>query len=216
MAKPVLYGFSQDLWNFAFVMRGLRIVVIDIDGKNGGLQSAGAFLGNAPPTLAETSKSGTGYHLYYSTDEDWDEDHGYGLISDQIGVVEGIDIKGVGCVYHHPQQRWNDRPVAPLPEYLKERLLKRAHRKAATAAKIQAVLESADDMEIQLMQVTLEDELAKPMKSGRNNTLYAIGSQMKQAGTEDWDKKIEARGIEVGLDAEEINKILQNIERYNK
>ena len=62
-----------------------------------------------PPTLAETSKSGDGYHLFYLVDEEWDDEKGYGLLGDRIGIEQGVDIRATGCVYHHPQQRWNDR-----------------------------------------------------------------------------------------------------------
>src|SRR5690606_23791437 len=46
LPDPILRGFESGFFNFAFVMRSLRLVVIDIDGKNGGLESAGPFLGN--------------------------------------------------------------------------------------------------------------------------------------------------------------------------
>src|SRR6476660_1446540 len=49
--RRVLHGYAKDLWAFAFIMRSLRLVCIDIDGKNGGLEHA-KKLGLLPPTLA--------------------------------------------------------------------------------------------------------------------------------------------------------------------
>ena len=41
---------------FAYVMRSLPMLVVDIDGKNDGIDHAKLL--NLPPTMAETSKSG--------------------------------------------------------------------------------------------------------------------------------------------------------------
>src|SRR5687768_13510194 len=68
--RSVLYGYGKGKWAFAFVMRSMRLVCIDIDGKNGGIEHA-KKLGMLPLTLAETSKSGDGYHLFYLVDEEW-------------------------------------------------------------------------------------------------------------------------------------------------
>jgi hypothetical protein len=94
----VLPGFLQDKWAFAFVMRSLNLICIDIDGKNGGLEHA-IRLGPLPVTLAETSKSGDGYHLFYRTPSDrWDDQLGFAQYSDKIGIEQGVDIRAVGCV----------------------------------------------------------------------------------------------------------------------
>src|SRR5690242_14456333 len=74
--RRVVYGYDHGKWAFAFVMRSVRVVCIDIDGKNGGLEHA-KRLGALPPTMAETSKSGNGYHLFYRTDENWDDVRGF-------------------------------------------------------------------------------------------------------------------------------------------
>src|SRR5690349_5727976 len=113
--RRVVYGYEHDRWSFAFVMRSVALVCIDIDGKNGGLEHA-KRLGALPPTLAETSKSGDGYHLFYSVDEEWDDDRGFARLADRIGLEQGVDIRATGCVYHYDTQRWNGRVLAPLPE----------------------------------------------------------------------------------------------------
>src|SRR6185503_17331686 len=87
--RRVLYGYVRDKWAFAYVMRSLKLVVVDIDGKNGGLEHA-KKLGMLPPTMAETSKSGDGYHLFYEHDEPWDNDKGFGALSDRIGIEQGV------------------------------------------------------------------------------------------------------------------------------
>ena len=212
--RRVLFGYERGKWAFAFVMRSLRLVCIDIDGKNGGLEHA-KRLGKLPPTLAETSKSGDGYHLFYTVDEQWSDEKGFGLLADRIGIEQGVDIRATGCVYHYPQQLWNGRSVQPLPAHLYELLLHREQKIAATTERITKVLDSADELEILMMHDEMVSELAKPIPAGkRNQTLFAIGSQMQTADVPDWQEKIAERAQQVGLDAAEADKIVANIERY--
>lgn len=212
--RRVLHGYHKGLWAFAFIMRSMRLVCIDIDGKNGGLEHA-KELGMLPPTLAETSKSGDGYHLFYLVDEEWDLQKGYAKLGDRIGIVQGVDVRATGCVYHYDSQRWNSRAVAPLPVQLYEVLTHREEKIAAQTARIAAVLDSNDEMEILMMQSEMETDLAKPIPAGkRNTTLFAIGSQMAEANIEDWEGKILARADEVGLPEDEAQKIVDNIGRY--
>jgi len=213
-ARSALYAFRKKEQPFAIVMRSVKLLAVDIDGKNGGLEHA-KKLGALPPTLAETSKSGNGYHLFYLLDEEWDDTHGFGSLSDRIGIEQGVDIRVTGCIFHYPQQRWNDRAPAPLPTYLHDLLRskqqERAHRAAATAA----VLDSGDEVEIMMMQDQLISDLAKPIPAGkRNNTLFAIGQQMKLAQIPDWQKLVDDRAQEVGLSTDEADKLVTNIERY--
>lgn len=212
--RRTLVGYERDRWAFAFIMRSMRLVCIDIDGKNGGLEHA-KELGLLPPTLAETSKSGFGYHLFYLVDEKWDDVKGFGLLNDRIGIVQGVDIRAVGCVYHHKQQRWNSRLLAELPRHLYDQLMHREQKVAAASERIAKVLANDDPMEVLMMHDELESELKKNIPAGkRNNTLFAIGSQMQEAGVEDWETKLLARADEVGLSAVEGEKLVQNIQRY--
>ena len=213
-ARRVLYGYTRDRWAFAIVMRSVRLVCIDIDGKNGGLEHA-KQLGPLPPTLAETSKSGNGYHLFYSVNELWTEEKGYAELGDRIGIEQGVDIRATGCVYHHKQQRWNDRAVAELPDHLYQLLKNREQKIAATTQRIKSVLANADPMEVLMMQDELVSELAKPIPQGnRNNTLFAIGSQMEAANVPDWDATLANRAHQLGLDSVEIDKLIANITKY--
>lgn len=213
-SRRTLYGYHKGKWAFAFVMRSVRLVCIDIDGKNGGLEYA-SRLGALPPTLAETSKSGDGYHLFYEVDEEWDPTTGFGRLGDRIGLEQGVDIRATGCVYHHTQQRWNGRKPVKLPQHLYEALTARDQKVAATKARIQGVLSSDDEMEILMMKDELVSELAKPIPAGkRNNTLFAIGSQMAEAGVEDWQDKVRDRATSLGLDNDEADKLVSNIDRY--
>ena len=194
-------------------MRSLRLVCVDIDGKNGGLEYAGR-LGALPLTLAETSKSGTGYHLFYYTEEPWVADTGFGMIPDQIAITQGVDIRGVGCVYHYPTQRWNGRDITALPEWLEERLREKQKRREASQAAMQKI-STLDEMEKLMAHAELMDDLARPIPSGkRNSTLFAIGAKLMQAGVQDWEQAILARGDEVGLDEAETLKIVENIGTY--
>lgn len=212
--RRVLYGYDKGKWNFAIVMRSVRLVCIDIDGKNGGLEHA-KKLGMLPPTLAETSKSGDGYHLFYSYDEPWTDDKGYGLLADRIGLEQGVDIRAVGCVYHYPTQRWNRRRPAPLPDHLKQQLLHREQKITAATERITKVLTDADPLEVLMMQDELTNELAQPIPAGRrNNTLFAIGNKMRLAEVPDWETKLSQRATAVGLDQLETEKLVENIQRY--
>ena len=49
----------------------------------------------------------------------------------------------------------------------------------------------------------------------RNNTLFAIGQQMKLAQVPDWDTHLHARAVAVGLDNTEADKLVANVRRYN-
>lgn len=212
--RRVLYGYARGRWAFAFIMRSLRLVCVDIDGKNGGFVGA-RKLGPLPKTLAETSKSGNGYHLFYSVDEEWDEDKGYALLADRIGIEDGVDIRATGCVYHHETQMWNGRGIAPLPDYLKEMLLHREQKVSAAYQHIDAVLSSGDDMEVLMMHDQLTDELKKPIPSGKRNiTLFAIGNKMRQAEVPGWQDLVRERAEDVGLPVDEIEKLVANISTY--
>lgn len=213
LPQRCLYRYENKGEPFAFVMRSVRIMCVDIDGKNGGLEYAGR-LGALPPTFAETSKSGNGYHLYYSTDEDWDERTGFGLIPDQIGITQGVDIRGVGCVYHHDSQRWNTRDIAPLPEWLRDKLLEKQSRRDASKAAMQKI-STLDEMEQLMAHAELLDELAKPVPSGkRNTTMFAIGAKLMQAGVPDWQEAVFDRAVAIGLPEEEADRIVTNITNY--
>lgn len=212
--RRVLYGYARNRWAFAFIMRALKLVCVDIDGKNGGFVGA-KKLGPLPKTLAETSKSGNGYHLFYSVDEEWDEDKGFGLLADRIGIEEGVDIRATGCVYHHENQMWNGQGIAPLPAYLQELLLHREQKVSAAYQHIDAVLSNGDDMEVLMMHDALLDELKKPIPSGKRNiTLFAIGNKMRQAEVPGWDDLLRARASDVGLPDDEVEKLVSNISTY--
>lgn len=207
-------GWISGRWNFAFLMRTMRLVCIDIDGKNGGIEHVGK-LGMLPPTLAETSKSGDGYHLFYATDEQWDGGKGYAKFRDRIGAVQGVDVRSVGCVYHVPGQKWNNLPIVPLPKYLDTVWTSDEAAGERQVNEIIALLDAGVEDEIAVAQHQLLDDLAKPIPQGRRNTtLYAIGVKMRLLGIPDWDARISARGLKIGLDQDEVVKILANIEKY--
>ena len=200
---------------FAFVMRSMKLVCIDIDGKNGGLQEVGK-LGMLPYTLAEISKSGNGYHLFYATSEDtWDTALGFAEFKDRIGIQQGVDFRATGCVFHWPSQKWNDRPVAELPQHLKDMLKSNYARAEAMVATITKTLENGDPDEILLLRDSLISDLGKPIPAGRrNNTLFAIGSQLMLAAVPDWENLVRSRAIAVKLDTDEVDKLIRNIDKY--
>lgn len=199
---------------FAIVMRSVSMICVDIDGKNGGLEHANE-LGLTIPTMAETSKSGNGFHLFYRVPDTWDDEKGFALYADSIGIVQGVDIRGAGCVYHYPTQRWNDRPLADIPPFLAQKLTEKEQRRTSVVARTAAIINTTDETEKIMLHDELLTELKKPIQAGkRNNTLFAIGSQMKMADVPDWDQAVLARANEVGLDADEADKLVSNIESY--
>lgn len=209
-----LFGYDKGKHAVSYVMRASRLLCVDIDGKNGGFDHA-SELGYLPPTLAEISKSKNGYHVFYETDEVWDLADGFAGYRDQIGIVQGVDIRSTGCVYHKSQQRWNDLPLAKLPAHLHTKLTERAARITTEKQDIMKKLE-LDPMEVAMMQDEYKDELKKPIPAGkRNNTLFAIGSKMKLAKVPGWKEAVAGRASEVGLETEETEKLLTNIENYS-
>ena len=220
-ARPRTQGFvSRRKQPFAVIMRSVNMIALDIDrhisdgGADGFIAAAKLEL---PPTLAETSKSGNGRHLFYQTDETWGTETGFGAWDDVIGLVPGVDVRAVGCMYRYPQQLWNDVPIAPVPDTITELLTKRRERKQFSAQLIAAAAAAdPDDEEALIMHDALIQELAKPIPVGkRNATLFAIGTKLYQAGVPDWDKHLGERAADLGIDAEEADKIIANITKYN-
>lgn len=212
--RRALFAFEKKQQPFAIVMRSVRAVCVDIDGKNGGLEHA-KKLGALPPTLGETSKSGDGYHLFYEVDDEWDDVEGFGILRDRIGIEQGVDIRATGCVFHYPQQRWNGRGMVMLPDYLRELLVTKQQQQQSRREYASKVIASGDEDEILMLQSQLESDLAKDIPAGkRNTTLFAIGQQMREAGIDDWDEQIEKRGLAIGLDPDEVMKLVNNISRY--
>jgi len=213
-SRRVLFGYDRGRWSFAFVMRSLKLVAIDIDGKNGGLEHA-KRLGALPPTLAETSKSGNGFHLFYLVDQPWDDKLGFAPLGDRIGVEQGVDFRATGCIYHHPQQRWNRRWPAPLPDYLFELMQHRELKQAAQTERIRKVLTDNDITEVLMMHDELITQLMKPIKQGkRNQTLFAIGCQMAEARVPGWEELLAQRALNVGLPEDEVEKLVRNVTQY--
>lgn len=217
-AKPRLVQFENGK-PFAFVMRSMSLVMVDLDrhmadgGEDGFISAATMEL---PPTLAETSRSGSGRHLFYSVEDEWSDDFGFGMYDDALGIEPGIDIRATGCAYHYPSQKWNDLPIAPLPESIEKYLVAKKNKKDAQATVLQHVAVNSDSEEALVVQDALLQELAKPIPVGkRNASLFALGSKMMAAGIPEWMEALADRANEVGLDAEETNKIIANVERYS-
>ena len=212
--RRALAGYKKGTNHFAIVMRSVQLVCIDIDGKNGGIEHAAELLGNVPYTLAETSRSGNGFHLYFTYEDTWDDHAGFGKLRDAIGIVQGVDVRATGCVYHYNTQRWNEQPIAPLPKWIEAKLTTRQQRRDATITQVIKVAKTGGWESLMQKEQLLED-LAKDIPPGkRNNTLFAIGSKLMLAGQENWEEHVSDRASEVGLDFDEIAKLVVNISKY--
>ena len=206
--------FMKRKKDVAILMRSTSTICVDIDGKNGGFEGV-KQLGFLPPTLAEISHSHNGVHLFYETDDVWDDVSGFSLYNDKIGVAPGVDIRAVGCVYHRQNQLWNKRPLAKIPVHLHEMLLHSSQMKQTQSAQIARTVAEGDKMDQMILHQQLKDDLAKDIPVGRrNNTLYAIGQQMKEAGVEGWEMLIRDRALQVHIDVEEAERLVRNINTY--
>lgn len=199
---------------FAIVMRSLRLLVVDIDGKNDGYTAAEEL--KLPPTLAETSKSGNGHHLFYSYPDQWNEEEGYAGQPDRVGMWPGIDIKSTGVVYHHPHQRWNGRLVAALPDDVWDRLQIRNKRDAQLRVTPEQAAEMTDE-DLKFKRDVLLIELSQPRTDGRDTSLWRIGASLLNLGVDEeyMAEKILAAGLKWDVDEDIIrNKIIPNIISY--
>lgn len=199
---------------YALVMRSLRLLVVDIDGKNDGYTEAAKL--DLPPTLAETSKSGNGHHLFYSYPDQWDEEQGYIGQPDRIGMWPGIDIKSSGVVYHHPHQLWNRLPIWHLSNSVLAQLQKRNARDSQLRITPQQAAEMTDE-DLKFKRDVLLIELSQPRKDGRDTSLWRIGASLLNLGVDEtyMAEKILAAGLKWGVDEDIItSKIIPNIVSY--
>lgn len=217
--RPRLIDLQRHHRAYAIVMRSVNIIALDIDrhtddGGADGFKAAAKL--DLPVTLAQTSKSGAGRHLFYRTDEIWDDELGFGHWDDVIGLKPGIDVRAVGCIYHYASQRWNREPLADLPDELHDLLEARKAKKE----EVERILRSATsdditDEERLIMHDTLIQELNKPIDTGKRNvTLFAIGTKMKTAGVPDWEARLHQRALDVGLPDAEAAKLVSNVQKY--
>ena len=196
--------------NFAYVMRSMQLVCIDIDGKNDGFEGV-KMLGMLPPTLAETSKSGNGFHLFYLAPDTWDEEKGFNSYRDRLGIVQGVDVRATGCVFHYPTQLWNQRELAILPVNLLGALSAQTSFEENKRHIKQAVLEGDEDT-LLLLRQDIIDRLERPILEGKRNiTLYALGKSLVDLEVEDWEDRITERARQLNLDWEESTKLVDNI-----
>lgn len=201
---------------YAIVMRSVQLLCIDIDGKNNGYEEAAKL--DLPATLAETSKSGNGHHLFYSYPDEWDEHDGFAGQPDRVGMWPGIDVKSTGVVYHHPQQRWNGLFIEELPDSVWQQLLKRNERDAELRITPEQVAELTDE-DLKFKRDMLLIELSKPRTDGRDTSLWRIGASLLNLGVDEtyMAEKILAAGLKWGVDEDIIkSKIIPNIISYAK
>jgi hypothetical protein len=194
---------------FGIVMRSLPALCVDIDGKNGGTTSeterALMDLGLGPtPTLAEQSRSGDGYHLFYAVADEWSTDParpGFASFPDRIGLLMGVDIKAVTLVFHHPHQHWNALPVADLPEAFASLLSthRRRHADSALPGSPQARLSALRSLA----------RLRWPVEDGsRNTTLWGIAKDLYRGDFPDWENVIAWAADQCGLSDREAATLL--------
>jgi hypothetical protein len=199
---------------YALVMRSLRLLCVDIDGKNDGYTTAAKL--NLPPTLAETSRSGNGHHLFYEYPDVWDKEQGYVSQPDRIGMWPGIDIKSTGVVYHHSHQLWNSEAIAVLPGDVWAKLQQRNERDAELRITPSQAAELTDD-DLKFKRDILLIELSRPRKDGRDSSLWRIGASLLNLGVDEqyMSEKILAAGLSWGVPEDIITgKIIPNIISY--
>lgn len=199
---------------YALVMRSLRLLVVDIDGKNDGYSEASKL--DLPVTLAETSKSGNGHHLFYSYPDEWDEHDGYAAQPDRIGMWAGIDIKSSGVVYHHDHQLWNSEAISPISDEVWVQLTKRNSRDSQLRITPSQAAELTDE-DLKFKRDVLLIELSQDRKDGRDTSLWRIGASLLNLGVDEqyMAEKILAAGLKWGVPKDTITgKIIPNIISY--
>lgn len=100
------------------------VVVLDVDSKGGGLESAQTLPLAGCETFTVATPSG-GYHYYFKAPEN--------PLKNRIGLYPGIDFKAENGYVVAPPSTINevpytvvkDTPVAPLPEWLEKKLQER-------------------------------------------------------------------------------------------
>lgn len=211
--KPdrILREFATEGYPFALLMRSLPMICVDIDGKNGGIQASRIL--SLPETLAETSKGGNGYHLFYRVPEEvWHFNYGYNEFPDANALIPGVDIRSIGVVYHHPQQRWNALDPAPLPNTVRKLLNQKKQQQAIEKERREAPLSGSD---LAIAQEQVLESLARKIPSGkRNTTLYAIGCAMLTYQIKNWEDLLMARGTQLGMDQGELRSIVNHVKQY--
>lgn len=200
---------------FAIVMRSVPVICVDIDGKNGGIEMSEVLA--LPETLAERSKSGNGFHLFYEVPESvWHPVRGYDEFPDLIGLIPGVDIKATGVVYHYPHQRWNSWGLSRIPVSLSA-LITRASSVRYESRLTRTGVTGLNEEETVILWDQLRQDLedTRFVEGGRNQRLYAIGAKMFSAGYPGWDNALYDRGLQIGLEIEELSTIIKNIEKYS-
>lgn len=107
--------------NIAVITGASRLVVIDLDGPEGG-RSWGALTARHGTPRTRTARTGRGWHLYFAA--------GDGHVPNSAGsIAPGVDVRGTCPAYVvappsvHPSgsvYAWVDaRPPAPLPDWLR-------------------------------------------------------------------------------------------------
>ncbi len=99
------------------------VVVLDIDPRHGGDDAIRGYA--LPPTHTVRTPHG-GWHYYYR--------HPGGRVPNAVGLLPGVDLRGDGgfvlkppsIVDGRPYEVVTDEPLAPLPQWILERLAERA------------------------------------------------------------------------------------------
>ncbi|QOC56094.1 DNA primase/polymerase [Microbacterium phage Zhengyi] len=212
--KRALRFFNRYDMPFGLLMRSVPLVGIDIDGKNGGIETSNAL--RLTRSLAETSRSGDGFHIVYSVPfTQWNPKTGYSELPDLLGLIPGVDIKGTGLLFHHSSQKWNNLRIAPLPPTLFDLITntRDSRQLRRLAREVKAPEMDPDDLVIVHDQLKTSLEGKFPV-GGRNQKLFALGAQMRAAAYPHWEKALYERGAQIGLDKEEISSIIKNIDAY--
>jgi|SRR6478609_759199 len=205
--------FDRYAQPYGIVMRSLPMICVDIDGKNGGIGTSKVMA--LPKTLAERSKGGNGYHLFYSVPYTvWDVEYGYDEFPDVIGLIPGVDIKGTGIVFHFANQKFNNLDVAPLPPSLGELIGRAREIRYQTRVTAHGAL-ALDEEELAILHDSLLTKLNSKFTAGsRNNQLYKIGARMQAANFPNWEAEVRRRGLEVGLPPDEVEELIRNVANY--
>jgi hypothetical protein len=196
---PVVIREWWEEWPEANI--GLRppplAIIFDIDPRNGGSLAA---LGDYPRTRTARTGSG-GWHVWFAA---------RGKFRSSLLGAEGVDIKtGNGFVVVPPsihpatgdRYRWEiGGPVAPLPEHLVDRVVKRPRQRSYTVGQPMTGAQLAGVLR------TMEDALVD-----RNKTLYWCACRLVErgAGAEEFTE-LEMAALGTGLTEDEVSRTVES------
>jgi hypothetical protein len=241
---PVEKGFGVNDWkpgkfkatkekvvgkDHALLMKSINVLCVDIDGKNGGMDNLHK-LGYLPPTLAEISRSGTGYHLYYSLTDAQNSTFSMDFAG-KSALATGVDIKTQGLVFQavatSKHQMYNARQLSLIPDSLanlvelntikkqKARVFFKSPQGLKELEKKRQA-QPKDEWDWSSLGTPCSGYCLSPIPQGmRNDSLYTFGLAKMANGETDWEKHMGHAARKSNIPNDELGVLVGQVKRSN-